>query len=1261
MGRKLALLLATATGAIALASCGDALKIGPGGVVAIVVAPDSVALAVGSSIELDAVPIDSTGAFLQGFLVTWTSSAPGVASVDEIGTVTGLASGSAVITATVEGFDGNANVSVDLAPSISLSIDTVAFSAVAGGADPPSDSVTVANGGGFTLDGISVSAITYADSINGWLAATLDSTTAPATLVLSAISTGITVAATYTASVEILAATASAPDTVAVALALAADVPDTVSISAGDNQVGVAGGAVTTLPSVRLIDQFDNPVPGITVTFSVTGGGGSITGSVQVTDAQGTATVGSWTLGSGLGAHTLQALVTGLPPITFTATANPAPASVIAVIAGDGQSTVAGTSVPTSPQVQVTDAFSNPVAGIAVTFAVTAGGGSTVGPSQTTDANGLATVGTWTLGTVVGTNTLDVTATGVAGTATFTATGIAGAAAQIASSDGDAQTDTVAATLATAPAVLVTDLNGNPVAGVQVTYAVATGGGSISAGVQTTDAAGTATLGSWTLGAVAGAQSLTATAAGVGITGNPVTISATATAGAAFALTVGAGDNQSATAGTAVGIPPEAVATDQFGNPIAGVAVTFAVTSGGGSITGPAQTTDVTGMARVTSWTLGAGVGSNTLQATSTLGLTGEPVVFTATGISGTATTMALVSGNAQTDTIGAPLPTPYTVRITDTNGNGVPGVPVAWNVTGGGGSIPATATTDAAGLAVATHTLGDVLGPQTVDAAVGGLTGSPVMLSSTATVGNPATMSMIPGGNNQTAVVNTAVALAPEVLVVDRVGNTISGVSVTFSPTAGGGNAVGGAATTGVNGQAAVTSWTLGTSAGASNNTLQALVAGSGITNNPLSFLASATPGAVDLAVSTISGGSSTITANDNASSTSAVTITITDQFGNPLVGETVTFSASGTSNFFSPNTSGTTAANGQIIRGFYSTQAVGKTISASVTGKGALPSTAAVTVNPAAASLSASSMDATEPITASAGTVLSTVSITVLDAFLNPRAGDAVTISVTGSGNSLNQPGSTNASGQTTASWSSTVAQTKTVSAIITGVGTIQQTDLVLVDNGPAASIVLSTGSGQTAVVGNAVITDPRVLVRDAFNNPVDGVSITFTVASGGGSATGTSKTTSTSGLASVTSWTLGASTGMSSTGTFSNSLQATAPSNVLSGEPVSFSASAIYSYATHVQPIWTSNCNGCHNWTRATTLGVNASCDSPNNNIWDYVATGGGTTAETRSVIMHRMDGNTSGIPGCNSVMPPSGSISGTFLTRLRAWIRNGAPNN
>src|SRR3989442_1215465 len=160
----------------------------------------------------------------------------------------------------------------------------------------------------------------------------------------------------------------------------------------------------------------------------------------------------------------------------------------------------------------VKDANGNPVAGVAVTFAVAPGNGTVTGGSQTTNASGVATVGSWTLSATAGSNTLTATSGSLTGSpVTFTATGTAGAAATIAANSPTSQTATAGTAVTSPPSVIVKDANGNPVGGVAVTFTPAAGSGSVTGGTQTTNGSGIATVGSWTLRATAGSNTLTAT------------------------------------------------------------------------------------------------------------------------------------------------------------------------------------------------------------------------------------------------------------------------------------------------------------------------------------------------------------------------------------------------------------------------------------------------------------------------------------------------------------------------------------------------------------------------------------------------------------------------------------------------------------------------------------------------------------------------------------------------------------------------------
>jgi hypothetical protein len=89
------------------------------------------------------------------------------------------------------------------------------------------------------------------------------------------------------------------------------------------------------------------------------------------------------------------------------------------------------------------------------------------------------------------------------------------------------------------PAVIVRDASGGAVSGVAVTFTVDSGGGSLSATSATTGSDGIATAGAWTLGPVAGRNTIKVTAASL----TPVIIAATAGAGSGTVapITVGTG------------------------------------------------------------------------------------------------------------------------------------------------------------------------------------------------------------------------------------------------------------------------------------------------------------------------------------------------------------------------------------------------------------------------------------------------------------------------------------------------------------------------------------------------------------------------------------------------------------------------------------------------------------------------------------------------------------------------------------------------
>ena len=291
------------------------------------------------------------------------------------------------------------------------------------------------------------------------------------------------------------------------------------------------------------------------------------------------------------------------------------------------------------------------------------------------------------------------------------------------------QTTTVNSAVAAPPSVIVRDASGNLLTGVNVVFAVATGGGSLT-GPSTiaTVAGGVATVGGWTVGPTAGSNTVTATVAGL----PAVTFTATGVVSAPAHVTANSSQTQTATVNTTTPTPPSVLVTDASFAPVSGVTVVFAVTSGGGSIAGPTSlTTNASGVVTVTSWTLGQVAGTNTVTATVS-GL--PPVTFTGTGTAGAPTSMALISGSGQTGPASSVLPLPLVVEPHDAFANPVPGVTVTWATPSGGSLAPPSGLTNASGQAQATWTLGPVATSQTATATVATL--PPVTF--TATVGLP-------------------------------------------------------------------------------------------------------------------------------------------------------------------------------------------------------------------------------------------------------------------------------------------------------------------------------------------------------------------------------------------------------------------------------------------------------------------------------------------------------------------------------------------
>ena len=188
----------------------------------------------------------------------------------------------------------------------------------------------------------------------------------------------------------------------------------------------------------------------------------------------------------------------------------------------------------------------------------------------------------------------------------------AGTAANIAITSGAGQPATVGAAFANPLVATVTDVNGNPVSGVSVTF---TAPGSGASGTfanstvttsATTGSTGQATSSTFTANTVAGSYVVSATAPST----NVVNFAETNNAGSARTIAVSSGSGQSATVSTAFTNPLVALVTDTYGNPVSGVTVTFTPPGSGasGTFAGGVNTavTNASGLATSVTFTANA-------------------------------------------------------------------------------------------------------------------------------------------------------------------------------------------------------------------------------------------------------------------------------------------------------------------------------------------------------------------------------------------------------------------------------------------------------------------------------------------------------------------------------------------------------------------------------------------------------------------------------------------------------------------------------
>jgi hypothetical protein len=196
-------------------------------------------------------------------------------------------------------------------------------------------------------------------------------------------------------SVEIRAVDASGNGVVYAtfhATAIAGSPASMRDMSGTNSQAAQQGQPLPAPIAVRIADIYDNPVPGIAVTFVPCTTCGSVTSGSTTTNSDGVAAA-NWTLGVPIGTQSLVVSTSGLPDFEFTAVAVQAPPSdpiVVLIQSGNGQSILQHERAPQPLRVQVADALGNGVPGVAVGFRAAAGSGYVTPATVNTNQYGFA-------------------------------------------------------------------------------------------------------------------------------------------------------------------------------------------------------------------------------------------------------------------------------------------------------------------------------------------------------------------------------------------------------------------------------------------------------------------------------------------------------------------------------------------------------------------------------------------------------------------------------------------------------------------------------------------------------------------------------------------------------------------------------------------------------------------------------------------------------------------------------------------------------
>ena len=265
-----------------------------------------------STHQLSADVTDQSGHPVSGASVVWSSTNVTVAFVSGGGLVTAVGNGAAKIVATSGTVADSIPVTVSQVPVLLTKTGGDAQTYATNAVLPQALSVKVADSGG---TGIAGQTVTFGVvSGGGALVGTPLPTDAGGVTSVS-WKLGSTVG-----SQSVSATRAPAAGVTFTATAATPGTPTLMAAHSVQTQIGLDTFAVNFPPAVIVKDGAGLPVSGVSVTFAITAGSGSLTSATPTTDANGVATVGAWKVSDGSNTVRVTSAAVSADTVNFSAT-----------------------------------------------------------------------------------------------------------------------------------------------------------------------------------------------------------------------------------------------------------------------------------------------------------------------------------------------------------------------------------------------------------------------------------------------------------------------------------------------------------------------------------------------------------------------------------------------------------------------------------------------------------------------------------------------------------------------------------------------------------------------------------------------------------------------------------------------------------------------------------------------------------------------------------------------------------------------------